>query len=581
MRRRAPLLLLSIACHTGAPGDGAACVEPTYPPGPYGTTVGATLADVTWSGVSASGAAGPVALHDALSVCPSDPAVLVVRIDAAWCGPCQSYAAHSTTLLSSDVGSNVRLFDVVLFDRDNAPATDADAPAWQALEDVPTETAVDPTLSVQPLLPPQTQLPVMLVVDARTMVLQDVLSNPTEDDLEQSVRVAWAAIEGQPAPSPPTPVLVDGRFSSDQWNLVSQMALTDPPAPDPSNAWADSIAATALGGKLFADTRLSPSDTVACVSCHEPARQLSDGFPTSPEGVGRVTRNSPSLTFAAYTRWAFYDGRADSLWSQALDPTESPNEFGSSRLFIAHAIASYYQPQYEAIFGPMPPLDDTTRFPPSGMPGDPAYDGMAPADQQAVTQVFVDMGKSIEAYERTFRGAGSTLDSYASGATSALTDDEKDGLLAFLQSGCAQCHYGPRLTDDAFHVLRFPSGSLELGPDPGRQAGIPELVASAFDLGSSWSDDPSLARPAPDPGAWTLGAFKTPQLRNVALTSPYGHGGNYANLSDVVELIRTGGLPAGSSLTEGTTEPWLVTFDPSNDGPITTFLQSLDMLLTH
>ena len=65
------------------------------------------------------------------------------------------------------------------------------------------------------------------------------------------------------------------------------------------------------------------------------------------------------------------------------------------------------------------------------------------------------------------------------------------------------------------------------------------------------------------------------------LTAPYGHGGNYANLSDVVELIRTGGMPAGSRLTTGTTEPWLTPFDPANDAPITTFLQSLDMLFTH
>jgi cytochrome c peroxidase len=600
MRFTVPLLLLLAACSsegtvasTGdAPADGGvdgeglveagpSCTEPAYPQGPYGSAVGATLGNRTWPGVKASGAAGSVALGDALSGCPDDPPVLVLRIDAAWCGTCQSYAAHSRTLLASDIGSRVRLFDVVLFDRDNAPASTADAPAWQALEDVPTETGVDPMISVQDLLPASTQLPVMLVIDARTMILEDVLSNPTEDALEQSVRTAWAAIDGQPAPSAPAPVLVDGRFTRDEWDLIAQMSLTDPPPPDPSNTFADSIPAAALGGKVFADTRLSPTDTVACSSCHQAARQLTDGFPTSPDGVGRVTRNSPSLTFAAYTRWEFYDGRADSLWSQALDPTEAPNEYGSSRLFIAHAIATYYQPQYQVIFGPMPPMGDMTRFPPSGMPGDPAYDAMAPADQQAVTQVFVNMGKSIEAYERTFRGAGATLDSYAGGESTALTDAQKDGLLAFLQSGCGQCHYGPRLTDDAFHVLRFPSGSLELGADPGRQAGIPLLLASAFDLGSPWSDDTSLARPPPVPGAWTLGAFKTPQLRNVALTSPYGHGGNYANLSDVVELIRTGGMPAGSSLTEGTTEPWLVMFDQANDAPITTFLESLDMLLTH
>jgi cytochrome c peroxidase len=128
--------------------------------------------------------------------------------------------------------------------------------------------------------------------------------------------------------------------------------------------------------------------------------------------------------------------------------------------------------------------------------------------------------------------------------------------------------------------MRFPSGSIELGADPGRQAGIPLLVASAFDLGSVWSDDPSLGRAAPTAGPATLGAFKTPQLRNVFLTAPYGHGGNYSSLADVVELIRTGGLPAGARLTTGTLEPWVTTFDASLDAPIATFLQSLAMTLT-
>jgi len=292
MRFTVPLLLSVAACtgggaaapNGGAPVDagvdaeepvveaGPSCVEPAYPQGPYGSAVGATISDRTWPGVTASGTAGTVALHDALAGCPGDAPVLVVRIDAAWCGTCLSYAAHSKTLLASDVGPRVRPFDVILLDRDNAPASTADAPAWQALEDIPTETGVDPMVSVQDLLPSPTQLPVMLVIDAATMVLHDILSNPTEDALEQSVRTAWAAIDGQPAPSAPVPVLADGRFTRDEWALVSQMALTDPPGADPSNAFADSIAAAALGGKLFSDMRLSPSDTVACSSCHGAAR---------------------------------------------------------------------------------------------------------------------------------------------------------------------------------------------------------------------------------------------------------------------------------------------------------------------
>jgi cytochrome c peroxidase len=467
--------------------------------------------------------------------------------------------------------------DVLLYDRDNGPPAVADAVAWQAVEDVVTPTGVDPALSVASLIPASTHLPLLVVLDARTMKIENILSDPTEDALEGAVRATLAAQRGEMPPAPPAPVLVDGRFSRDQWDLVAAMALNGPPPADPSNAIGDSLQAGTFGGELFSDVRLSPTGTVACVSCHAGAREFTDGHPTSPDGVGPGTRNAPSLTLAPYSRWLFWDGRADSLWSQALGPIENPNEFGSSRLFVAHAVYDDYRAEYEALFGTLPPLSDATRFPASGMPGDPAFDGMSAADQQAVTQVFVNAGKSVAAFERALRGTQTSIDAYAAGDTSALTDDQKDGLLAFVSDGCAQCHWGPRLTDDAFHVLRFPTGVLADGPDPGRQAGIPKLAASEFDLGSVWSDDPSLARPVPSAGPWTLGAFKTPELKNVALTAPYGHGGNYASLSDVVELIRAGGLPAGSALTEGTTEPWVAPFSEADVTPLATFLQTLQM----
>ncbi len=124
---------------------------------------------------------------------------------------------------------------------------------------------------------------------------------------------------------------------------------------------------------------------------------------------------------------------------------------------------------------------------------------MAPADQQATTQVFVNVGKSIAAFERTIRGAGSPLDADASGDSTALTDPQKDGLLAFFQAGCAQCHYGPRLTDDAFHVLRFPAGrGLEGGRRPGADDGIPLLSSAASSAqGAPGASDPSQARRPP------------------------------------------------------------------------------------
>jgi cytochrome c peroxidase len=376
-------------------------------------------------------------------------------------------------------------------------------------------------------------------------------------------------------------MLVDGRFSRDQWGMISSMSLHDPPPPDTTNAFADVLGANALGSLLFIDPSLSPSNMVSCASCHEPPRQLTDGRPTSPEGVGSVTRNSPSLVLASYQPWQFWDGRADSLWGQALLPMESPNEFGSSRLFVVHDVYDLYREPYESLFGPLPPMTDLTRFPPSGMPGDASWKAMAPSDQEAVTRAFVNVGKALEAYERSLRGTSFSLDAYAAGDMGALTDPEKDGLLAYMQAGCAQCHWGPRLTDDSFHVLRFPTGRQDGTPDVGRMGGIPQYVAAEFSAGSVYSDDRSKARPPPIAGPWTLGAFKTPSLRNVALTSPYGHGGSYVALTDVVELHRTLGLPAGSKYTTGTTEPWLVPFDASQDTPIVNFLETLAMQFAH
>ena len=593
MRRGVALALALVCCRTGGrpspqPSDDAGadvdaappCTTP-YPAGPYGTTAGAILRNYTWPGLGADGSARTIALGDHLEACASVASLLVVRVGAAWCGTCQWYAAHSRVLAASDVGPRLRVLDVLVRGQDNGPAAMEDASAWRALQDTPADIAVDSSFTLSELLPARTALPYLLLVDARTMTLLDALPMPTEDGIESHARSALATLDGLAAPPPPPPVLVDGRFSRDQWGLVTAMSLHDPPPPDTTNAFADVLGAGALGSVIFVDTTLSPSNMVACASCHEPPRQLTDGRPTSPEGEGPVPRNSPSLVLAAYQPWQFWDGRADSLWSQALMPMENPNEFGSSRLFVAHDVYSFYRAPYESLFGAMPPLGDLQRFPAAGMPGDAAWAAMAPADQDAVTRVFVNVGKALAAYERSLRGTSFVLDSYAGGDLAALTGPQKDGLLAYLQGGCAQCHWGPRLTDDSFHNLRFPTGRQDGTADMGRMGGIPQYVAGEFSAGSVYSDDRSRARPPPQAGAWTLGAFKTPSLRNVALTSPYGHGGSYVALTDVVELHRAAGLPAGSKLTTGTADPWLPAFDPSQDAPLVAFLQTLAMGFAH
>src|SRR5205823_6277204 len=115
------------------------------------------------------------------------------------------------------------------------------------------------------------------------------------------------------------------------------------------------------------------------------------------KGLESVPRNSLTILEGARARWMFWDGRADSVWSQALVPLENPDEMGFTRLALAHRIAQSYRANYEAIFGPLPALDDASRFPPDGRPGQPAWDGMAPADQISINRVFTNIGKAIEA----------------------------------------------------------------------------------------------------------------------------------------------------------------------------------------
>ena len=87
--------------------------------------------------------------------------------------------------------------------------------------------------------------------------------------------------------------------------------------------------------------------------------------------------------------------------------------------------------------------------------------------QTEVTRAFVNVGKAIAAYERTFRAKPNALDRYIGGDASALSVLEKEGLSIFAQAGCMQCHWGPRLTDDAFHDTRTPTGHADGTADPG------------------------------------------------------------------------------------------------------------------
>jgi cytochrome c peroxidase len=321
--------------------------------------------------------------------------------------------------------------------------------------------------------------------------------------------------------------------------------------PDPSNKVADDPRAAALGQRLFFDTRLSSNGKVACASCHLPSQGFQDGKPLG-QGVGTTTRRTMPLAGAAYSPWLFWDGRKDSLWAQALGPLESAVEHGGTRTQYARLLGQLYRSEYEALFGPLPDLSDTARFPAAAGPvadaaARGAWEQMAPDDREAVTRIYANLGKAIAAYERKIMPDPSRFDRYveallrgdAATMRASLTPDEVAGLRLFVgKAQCINCHNGPLLTNNDFHNTGVPARP-ELPEDTGRAAGVRQVLTDEFNCLSRYSDaapeDCGELRFAKTDDHALERQFKPPSLRNVAERAPYMHAGQFASLREVLE----------------------------------------------
>ncbi len=320
---------------------------------------------------------------------------------------------------------------------------------------------------------------------------------------------------------------------------------------DPSNVYADDSQAALIGQKLFFDTRFSSNNEVSCATCHKPELMFTDGLSLSI-GVGTTDRKSMTIIGTAYSPWQFWDGRKDSQWAQALAPMESVVEHGGTRTQYAHLIANHYRVEYEAIFGPLPDFSDSARFPPIAGPVDDAiaqaaWEGMTTTDRDKVTQVFVNIGKAIAAYERLILPAPSRFDRYVDALLnndeqtmkSELTSDEVAGLKLFIgRADCIQCHNGPLFTNNDFHNTGVPTRS-GFSLDAGRASGVIKVLNDEFNCLSQWSDaeeqDCSELRFVVSEGEQLEAAFKPSTLRNIAETAPYMHAGQFATLEEVLQ----------------------------------------------
>lgn len=388
----------------------------------------------------------------------------------------------------------------------------------------------------------------------------------------------------------------EGFFASDELDVIATLSPLGAPAADPTNAVADDPDAAQLGQWLFYATALSADGTVSCATCHDPAQGLSDGLALS-SGIGETARHAMPLWNTAHNRWFFWDGRCDTQWCQALKPLEHPDEMGTSRLAIAHLLdqdAELTQ-AYEQLFGPLPELSDSARFPAEGRPvtDDPtdpldvAWAGMDPADQESINVVFANVGKAIAAYERLLLTGDAPFDAYAavlaeSGEDAArasghLSASAERGLKVFAGAGnCHFCHSGPNFTNNEFHNIGLADQDWLSPEDTGRYDGIAALLAEPFRGDGAYSDDPSAAAVKLGhlvQGPEQLGQFKVPSLRNVAQSPPYMHGGQRETLTDVVVFYNE--LP--EEPTWGHREELMVPLELDDDGvaDLVAFLESL------
>jgi cytochrome c peroxidase len=241
-----------------------------------------------------------------------------------------------------------------------------------------------------------------------------------------------------------------------------------------------------LGKALFFDPRLSGSNWISCATCHNPALGWSDGLPKGiGQGMQTLKRATPSLINVAFNPVQMWDGRHATLEAQALGPIEDGNEMAQDIPTLIKKLAQVEG--YRKLF-------------------DKAYPG------EGISGVTI--GKALASYQRTVLSTESAFDRWRKGNPRAMSVSARRGFAVFEgKANCVKCHSGFNFTDNGFHNIGVKTA-------PG---------------------DDDMGRFAQRKVAILKGAFKTPTLRDVALTAPYMRNGVYKTLEEVVEHYDRGG----------------------------------------
>ena len=261
-----------------------------------------------------------------------------------------------------------------------------------------------------------------------------------------------------------------------------------------------------LGRYLFFDPLLSGNSDIACSSCHDPALGFSDGLAQSIGATGEpIKRSAPSLWNVAFLEKLLWDGSKRSLEEQMLGPLYADDEMAGSPESLVQKLSE--NDHYPALFAE-------------------AYDGNEGKGHREGEITLDRIYTALVAFESSLISLNSRYDLYAHGVHSALTEPEIEGLNVFRSfvARCAECHTPPLFTNQQIAVL-----------------GVPEKIGRPLDPGAAaTSGDPS-----------QRAGFRVPSLRNVVLTKPYMHAGNFDTLRETVAFY-TGGrghaVPEGEDL---------------------------------
>lgn len=330
-------------------------------------------------------------------------------------------------------------------------------------------------------------------------------------------------VSGKAPPIPQAGALANPR-SLQQTGLPVE--LTQAAAPHDNPQTPEKIA---LGQKLFFDGRLSADGTVACATCHDPARAFADGRATSIGIHGRAgQRNAPTILNALYNKTQFWDGRANTLEDQAASPITNSVEMGQPSLDAAVAkIADIkeYNQAFQNIFG----------RPVNGP----------------------DLERALASYERTLVSFDSPFDRFVAGDKNAIDDAAKRGWELFnTKALCYKCHAltdtkrdVTNFMDNDFHnigigIIRHNVSALAFQAEKLVDSGDPAVV----DRAAIQTDMSALGRFLFTKKESDTASFKTPNLRNVLVTGPYFHDGSQETLWDVMDHYNKGA---------GLNNPWL------------------------